>query len=168
MVLTYGAIGTNPFRKLDATPEHLLATYLKDNYDSSFTGVDTNDIKWEQWPEGIGDCFIFFDGSITSGSDQDTGWNLQDNVKYVDIHIIVKKLGPLGFDYETSADKILFDFETWIKYLIHSNHRGLEDKGIYLIEYINTRPVSLGDADNDMKRIVVSVRMKYWMTIRDV
>lgn len=154
---TYGAIGTNPLTDLDKSVEKLLADYLKTLYDQSITGIPISSIKWEQWGIANGDYSFYFQsvGNYDVSTEVSGSFLQEDHT--TELHIFARSLHD---DYDRSALKQLFLFEKWIKKVLRQHRLGLQDKGISVMYYGDTRHLPTEDDAQDIHRIVITIYTK--------
>jgi hypothetical protein len=154
----YGAIGTNPLRDLDTTVEHLIAEFLKANYDAVLTGVPFTDILWEQWYTGFGKDYGFYFQDVGDfDMSTEISWSIQDIDHFTEIHIFARSLHD---DYDRSGARSLFYFQKWIKKILREQKTALADEGVMVMEYRDARIIPPESDKDDIRRIVITVRTK--------
>jgi hypothetical protein len=153
----YGAIGTNPLRDLDATVEHLIAEFLKANYDPVLVGVPLNKVLWEQWGIPTGEYSLYFQDVGDFDMSTEISWSIQDIDHFTEIHIFAKSLHD---DYARSGARSLFYFQRWIKKVLREQKTALADQGIMVMEYRDARIIPPESDKDDIRRIVITVRTK--------
>jgi hypothetical protein len=156
--MSYGNIGTSPLSDLPKTVEKLLSDFLKANYDQTITETPSTDILWDQWYSGsFKDYGIYFQDVGDFDVSTEISWSLFDIDHFTEIHVFARSTHD---DYERSADKMLFQFDKWIKKTIRNNKTGLADQGIMVMEYKDARNIPVEDDMKDIKRKVITIRTK--------
>ncbi|MDN5846519.1 MAG: hypothetical protein L0H53_09630, partial [Candidatus Nitrosocosmicus sp.] len=119
---SYGSVGVSPLAPMANTPEHELATLLKDNYDQTITGIPLSDINFEQWWSGYRDVAVYFQDTGSFNVGNNLGHRIEDIDSYTDIHIFARSIKS---DYASSGEKKCFDIEKWIRKVIQQHNTDL-------------------------------------------
>jgi hypothetical protein len=163
--MTYGALGTNPLADLPQSVEKLLSDFLKAHYDATITGISSDNILWDQWYSGaFKDYGIYLQDVGDFDVSTEISWSLFDIDHFTEIHVFARSTHD---DYEHSADKMLFQFDKWIKKTIRNNKTGLADNGLIVMEYRDSRNIPVEDDVKDIKRKVITVRTKTMLINND-